>query len=375
MAGKKATSNALHFKWQGTSRPADGKQEPYRSKVAVIAVGRTGNKTITKLVKMGITEAKMIAIDTDSKNLTTSQADQKILISKKLTRRHTASGNLASRKTVTHESQKQIEEAVAERDIVFVTAGLRGGTGTHVAPVIAEIAKKTGVITVGVVVAPFQARKKQMKQASQALNELRRQCDTVVVIDGSKLTELTHQLQMDETLEIADQVSANVIRSMIETISTPSLINPDLTDFKTIVKRGGVAVASIGESDASNRAEEAVRNALKTPLSNAGYTGARGAVVHVTGDAHMTVEEANHVGEIVTEMMNKNAQVVWGAKVDPNLKGRIRVTLVMTGVNSPPMTSDFTSITHNLFNLEPYSGPERKLPINLGLYQLESSES
>jgi cell division protein FtsZ len=211
-----------------------------------------------------------------------------------------------------------------------------------------------------------------MNYAAAALTEMRRQCDTVVVIDNNKLMQLVPQLPINEAFKVADQVLANMIKGIVETISAPSLINLDFADFKTIVRRGGVAVVGVGESDAPNRAEEAVRNALRSPLLNVDYAGATGALIHVTGDSQMTIEEANRVGEIVTEMMDVNALVIWGARVNPEQNGKLKVTLVMTGVNSPHILSGFGAIAPKLFNLEPYAEPEKPLDIKLGLYQLEN---
>jgi cell division protein FtsZ len=212
-----------------------------------------------------------------------------------------------------------------------------------------------------------------MCYAATALTEMRRQCDTVVVIDNNKLMQLVPQLPINEAFRVADQVLANMIKGIVETISAPSLINLDFADFKTVVRRGGVAVVGVGESDAPNRAEEAVRNALRSPLLNVDYAGATGALIHVTGDSQMTIEEANRVGEIVTEMMDGNALVIWGARVNPEQDGKLKVTLVMTGVNSPHILSGFGAIAPKLFNLEPYAEPEKPLDIKLGLYQLENS--
>jgi cell division protein FtsZ len=202
---------------------------------------------------------------------------------------------------------------------------------------------------------------------------MRRHCDTVVVIDNNKLTQLVPQLPIGEAFRVADQVLTNMIKGIIETISAPSLINLDFADFKTIVRRGGVAVVGIGESDAPNRAEEAVRNALRTPLLDVDYAGATGALIHVTGDNQMTIEEANRVGEIVTEMMDVDALVIWGARVNPQQNGKLKVTLVMTGVNSPHLLSGFGTIAPQLFNMEAYAEPERQLGIELNLYQMEKS--
>lgn len=375
MAGEKATNKALQPKWQGTLGLTDSVQGSNRRKVIVIGIGEAGNNTITRLKKIGVTGAYTIAVDTNSQHLGKSQADQKILISKKLTRRLSAGDDSASRRTAIEKSLKQIEEILADVDIVFITATLDGGTATEAAPAIAEIARKKGAITLGVVTKPFQTEKAQTKPASHALTKLQHECNTVVVIDNNKLMKLTPQLPIDEASKITDQVLANLIKSTVETVTTPSLVNLQFADFKTIIKNGGVAAVGIGESNAPNRAEEAVHNALRSPLLDVGYTGATGALIHVTGDNKMTIEEANHIGEIVTEMMNNNTQVLWGARVDPELNGKIIVTLLMTGVNPPRMLKSFGSVAPQLFNIEPYSEPEKKLPVDLGLYQLENLES
>jgi len=375
MTGEKLTSKALQPSWQSTLGLTDGIQASNRCKIAVIGVGGTGNNTVTQLTKMGLKGIYTMVINTDSLHLNASQADQKMLIGEKLTQGLGVDGNSTLGKTAAEESWKEIEEILADIDVVFVTAGLGGGTGTGATPVVAEIAKKKHALTIGVVTKPFRIEKNRMKQASRALTKLRQQCDTVVVIDNDKLMELVPQLPIDEVFKAADQVLANIIKGIVETILSPSLINLDFADFRTIVKHGGFAAVGIGESDAPNRAEEAVRNALRNPLLDIDYGRAKGAIIYVTGDSQMTIEEVNHAREIVKEMMNNNTQVLWGAKVNPELNGRIKVTLIMTGVNSPNTLKSFGSIAPQLFNLEPYSELEKKLPLDLGLYQLENFES
>jgi cell division protein FtsZ len=338
----------------------------------VLGVGGAGNNTITRLMEMGITGAECVAINTDILHLNASRAHQKILIGEKLTRGLGVGGNPVLGRKAIEESQAQIEELLTDVDIAFITAGLGGGTGTGAAPVIAEMARRKGAITVGVVTTPFRIEKGRMEPAAHALTEMRRHCDTVVVIDNNKLMQLVPQLPINEAFRVADQVLANMIKGIVETISAPSLINLDFADFKTVVKRGGVAVVGVGESDAPNRAEEAVRNALRNPLLDVDYAGATGALIHVSGDSQMTIEEANRVGEIVTEMMDEEALVIWGARVNPDLAGTLRVTLVMTGVNSPHLLSGFGVIAPQLYNLEPYAEPEKPLQIELNLYQLEN---
>jgi cell division protein FtsZ len=341
-------------------------------RIAIIGVGGAGNNTVTRLMEMGAPMAECIAVNTDTVHLRASKANRRILIGEKLTKGLGVGGNPNLGRAAIEESRKRVEDLLSNFDMVFVTAGLGGGTGTGAAPLIAEIARQRGAITVGVVTTPFRIEKGRIEYAAVALNEMRRQCDTVVVIDNNKLMQLLPQLPINEAFRAADQVLANMIKGIVETISAPSLINLDFADFRTIVKRGGVAVIGVGESDAPNRAEEAVRNALRSPLLNVDYAGATGALIHVTGDEQMTIEEANRVGEIVTEMMNNDALVIWGARVNSKQDGKLKVTLVMTGINSPYPSSIFEMIAPHLFNIEPYTEPERTLNIKLDLYQMES---
>ena len=370
MAKMHPTEHALKYTWHDAGN--EGIRQPGYCHIVVIGVGGAGNNTVSRLMETGATTAECIAINTDALHLNASRANQKLLIGEKLTKGLGVGGNPKLGRAAIEESRKHIEELLTGVDIAFITAGLGGGTGTGAAPIIAEIARRKGAITVGVVTTPFRIEKGRSEYAAIALNEMRRQCDTVVVIDNNKLMQLVPQLPIGEAFRVADQVLANMIKGIVETISTPSLINLDFADFKTIVSRGGVAVVGVGESDAPNRAEEAVRNALRTPLLDVDYAGATGALIHVTGDNQMTIEEANRVGEIVTEMMDCNALVIWGARVNPQQNGKLKVTLVMTGVNSPHILSGFGTIAPQLFNLEPHAGPEKQLDLKLDLYQMEN---
>jgi len=217
---------------------------------------------------------------------------------------------------------------------------------------------------------PFKIEKGRMAYAVKGLTEMRRECDTVIVIDNNKLMRLVPQLPLNEAFKVGDQVLANMIKGISETISVPSLINLDFADFRTIIRRGGVAVAGVGESDAPNRAEEAVQKALRMPLLDIDYTGAKGALIHVSGDEQLTIEEASRVGEIVTQMMGEDALVIWGARVNPKQTGSLKVTVVMTGVKSPYVLSGFGSASAEIRDLELNKEPEKTLNVDLGLYQL-----
>jgi len=346
--------------------------QPGSGRIVVIGIGGAGNNTVSRLMESGITSAECIAVNTDAIHLQASKANQKILIGERLTNGLGVGGDPKLGRAAGEESRKLIEELLTNVDIVFITAGLGGGTGTGAAPMIAEIAKRKGALTVGVMTTPFKMEKGRTQLASKALTDMRKKCDTVVIIDNNKLVQLVPRLPITEAFRVADQVLANMIKGIVETISTPSLINLDVADFKTIVRKGGLAVVGVGESDAPNRAEEAVRNALSTPLLDVDCAGATGALIHVTGDSHMTIEEANHVGEIVTEMMDCNAHVIWGARVNPQQTGKLKVTLVMTGVNKSHALNSLAKIAPHLYNMEPRAEPERALGISFDLYQMET---
>lgn len=367
----KPINKAPHFTWHDVA-PESLPESDY-CRIMVLGIGDAGNNIVSRLTEMGVAGADCIAINTDIQHLNATHATHKVLIGDKITRGLGAGGDPKVGIAAIEESRKKVEELLTDIDLVFITTGLGGGTGTGAAPIVAEIARRKGAIVVGVVTTPFRIEKRRIECAAQGLNEMRRKCDTVVVIDNDKLLGLVHQLPLNEAFKIADQVLANMIKGIVETISAPSLINLDFADFKTIVRKGGVAVVGVGESRAPNRAEEAVQNAWRDLLLNVDYLGATGALINVLGDNQMTIEEANRVGEIVAEMMNNNAAVIWGARVNPNLAGVLKVTLVMTGVHSPCLLSGLGTIAPQLFDIDP-SEPEKPLPIDLGLDQIEDFE-
>jgi len=348
----------------------EGLREPGYCRILVLGVGGAGNNTVSRLTESGVLGAECVAINTDMQHLNVTHAKQKILIGEKLTRGLGSGGDPEIGKGAIEESIEEVEKVLEDVDITFVTAGMGGGTGTGAAPIVSRIAKENGAIVVGVVTMPFRIEKGRIAYAVKGLTEMRRECDTVIVIDNNKLMRMVPQLPINEAFKVGDGVLANMIKGITETISTPSLINLDFADFRTIIRRGGVAVAGVGESDAPNRAEEAVQRALRMPLLDIDYTGAKGALIHVSGDDQMTIEEANRVGEIVTQMMSEDALVIWGARVNPNLSGMLKVTLVMTGVRSQYLLSGYGSIMPEIYNLDPHGETVAPLNVDFGLYQL-----
>ena len=369
----KSPTRAEQSMW--LSAVPEGVHEPRRCRIVILGIGGAGNNTVNRLMEIGVTGAECIAINTDLQHLKAVHATQKVLIGEKVTRGLGAGGDPKVGRAAIEESKRLIDELLKDVDVAFIAVGLGGGTGTAAAPGVAEMARRKGAIVVGVVTTPCRIEKRRVEYAAFALNEMRRACDTVVVIDNNKLMELMPHLPANEAFKVADQVLANMIQGIVETISAPSLINLDFADFRTIVRKGGVAVVGVGESDAPNRAEEAVRNALRSPLLDVDYAGATGALIHVCGDNQMTIEEANRVGEIVTEMMSHDALVIWGARANPSTDGFLKVTLVMTGVHSPKILSGFGTIMPKLYDIESsYAEPEKQLPVDLGIDQIENFE-
>jgi cell division protein FtsZ len=364
-----STENSLKYSRHSTE--AQGVTRSGEFRIAVIGVGRAGNNTVTKLMETNPTSMKCIAINTDSTHLQSSQAHRKILIGQRLVKGRGVHRDPKLGKAAAVESRTILEDQLSGNDVVFITAGLGGGTGAGAAPLICEIARSKGAVTIGVITMPFRKERGRDKYASASLAEMRKQCDTTVVIDNDKLMQLAPRLPNKEAFRIADQILANMIKGIIETISTPSLINLNPDDFKAVISRGGMATVGLGESSAPNRAEEALRNALRTPLMDIDYADATGALISVTGDNRMTVQEVNRIGEIVTETMHANAQVICGARVNPDLDGKLKVTLVMTGVDSPQQVNGLARIGSQLFNLDPYSDSEKPLGIELNLYQMD----
>ena len=358
---------AFQYMWDD-SLPR-GIRDPGYCRIMVLGVGGAGNNTISRLMESGI-NAECVAINTDMQHVKATHAERKILIGEKLTRGLGSGGDPEIGKAAIMESAKQIESLLEGVDIAFITAGLGGGTGTGASPVIARMAREKGAIVIGVVTMPFKIEKGRIAYAIKGLTEMRRECDTVIVIDNNKLVRMVPHLPINEAFKVGDSVLANMISGITEIIASPSLINLDFADFKTIVKKGGVAVAGVGESNAPNRAEDAVRKALRMPLLDVDYAGAKGALIHVAGDERMTIDEANRVGEIVSQMMSDDALVIWGARVNPEMKGKLRVTLVLTGVRSQYLLSGYASTTPDIYQLDSGEETEKTVDLGLNLYEL-----
>jgi len=322
--------------------------------IKIMGCGGAGNNTINRLMKIGIMGAKCIALNTDHQHLEMIDAHQKILIGKNLTRGLGAGGNPEIGRAAAEESREELKSILKESDLVFITCGEGGGTGTGSAPIVAEIAKMEGAIVVGVATLPFRKEIGRIEIAKQGLEKLKQFVDTLVVIDNNRLLEIAPDLPLIEAFSVADEVLATMVKGITETISLPSLINLDFADVRTILGTGGVAIVGIGESNGNgNRVEEAINDALNTPLLDVSINGAKGALIHVCGGNDMTLAEANSVASNIYEKMDMtDSMVIWGARVSEEFDGFLRVMLLITGIQSPQIFGNEFSLDKPSFSGE-----------------------
>jgi cell division protein FtsZ len=305
------------------------------TKIKVIGCGGAGTNTISRCIEAKIDGAELIALNTDAQHLLISTAPHKVLIGRHLTRGLGAGSLPQVGEEAAMESEDDIRNAIAPADMVFVTCGLGGGTGTGSAPIVAQIAKEAGALTIGVVTLPFRVEGLvRLDNAETGLKRLRDACDTVIVIPNDKLLDIVPNLALNAAFKVADEVLMRSIKGITEMITKPGLVNLDFADLKTIMKRGGVAMIGLGEAEGENKAVNAVVEALNSPLLEVDISGATGALVNVTGGEDMTIGEAERVVEEVYSRVDPNARIIWGTTIDPALRKNIRAMLVITGVKS-----------------------------------------
>ncbi len=306
-----------------------------KTKIKIIGCGGGGCNTINRLVDTGVIGAELYACNTDAQHLLTINSPNKILLGRRTTRGLGAGALPQVGEEATREAEEEIRAALLGGDIVFVTCGLGGGTGTGSAPVVAAIAKEAGALTIAICTTPFKAEGRvRFENAEYGMERLRSVSDTVIVIPNDKLLELVPRLSLNAAFKVADEILMRSIKGITEIITKPGLVNLDFNDLKTIMKGGGVAMIGLGEAESDNRAEEAVNEALNSPLLEVDISEATGALVNVTGGNDMTVSEAEAVAESVHKRISSNARIIWGATIDPTVERRIRVMIVVTGVKS-----------------------------------------
>ncbi|MFC1730491.1 cell division protein FtsZ [candidate division KSB1 bacterium] len=309
--------------------------EVSQANIKVIGVGGAGNNMVSWLYKKGISGAEVIAVNTDAQHLSITKADKRMMLGQELTRGLGCGGFPQKGAEAAKESLQVLRDSLKGSDMVFVCSGLGGGTGTGAAPVVAKIAKDMGSIVIGTVTMPFKIERARIDKAEFGLSQLREVSDTVIVIDNNRLVNIAGNLPVQQAFAVANELISTMIKGIVETIAIPSLVNLDYADVKAIMTDGGVAAIGVGASDTSNKVDEAVKGALTNPLLDISYQGSTGAIIHVTGGPDLTLDEISRVGELITEAMDADANVIWGARVDEKMKGKLTVMTIITGVKSP----------------------------------------
>ena len=306
-----------------------------QANIKVLGVGGAGSNMVSWLYKKGVKGAEITACNTDKQHLDITNSDKKILIGTELTRGLGCGGFPQKGAEAAKESIQEIKDTVAGTDMAFICAGMGGGTGTGAAPVIAQVIKDSGAIVIGTVTMPFSIERARIDKAEFGLQQLRQVSDTVIVIDNNRLVNIAGNLPVQQAFAVANELIATMIRGIVETIAVPSLVNLDYADVKAIMTNGGVAAIGVGASDTTNKVDEAVKGALSNPLLDISYKGATGALIHIEGGTDMTLDEVSKIGELVTESLDADANVIWGARVSEEMKGKLTIMTIITGVKSP----------------------------------------
>jgi cell division protein FtsZ len=315
---------------------AAGQDETSNDKirVAVIGVGGGGCNTVNRMEMQGIKSARTIAINTDSLHLNSISAQKKILIGKTVTRGLGAGGFPEIAEKCVQASREELKNAIGENELVFLTAGLGGGTGTGGAPGVAEIAKEMGAIVVSIVTTPFSLERARVKKAEWGLKRLAEASDTVVVIDNNRLVNFAPNIPITDAFNLADEITGKAIRGISDTIMLPSLMNVDFADVRSIMEKGGFALISLGEGYGQDKVERAARSALEHPLLDVSYEGAKGALLHIEGGRGLTLGEVIEIGERITEKFDHNANVKIGARLSDSNNDLVSATAIVTGLQS-----------------------------------------
>jgi cell division protein FtsZ len=305
------------------------------AKVKVFGVGGAGGNTLSRMKEIGIKGGEFIVLNTDAQDLLYSNADHKILIGKELTMGLGAGSNPKIGEEAAHESEQEIKKRLSNCDMVFITCGLGGGTGTGAAPVVAELAKKQGALTIGVVTLPFTIEgRKRIENSEYGLERMESIVDTLIVIPNDKLLEIAPELPLQTAFKVADEILTNAVKGTTELVTKSGLVNLDFADIKAVMLNGGVSLIGMGESDSANRAQEAVEKALTNPLLDVDISNATGALVNIIGGNDMSLDEARSIISAVGDRLSSDAKMIWGAQISPEMEKSIRVMIIITGVHS-----------------------------------------
>ena len=319
-----------------------------KTNIFVVGAGGAGNNTISRLNEMGIEGATTIAVNTDAQDLFYCQSSKKILLGRQTSKGLGAGGEPTVGEECAEESEDEIREELEGSDMVFVTCGLGGGTGTGSAPIIAKLAKKLGALTVAVATLPFSAEGiKRRENAEQGLEKLQDAADTVIIIPNDKLLEVAPNLPLNKAFMVSDEILGRAVKGITELITKKGLVSLDFADIRSIMSGSGMAMIGMGESDSGDRALESVHEALSSPLLDIDISNATGALVNISGSSDLTLHEAEKIVQVVADKLDPEANIIWGTQIDESLQNIVRTTVVVSGIQSN-YDSDFSF--NNNFN-------------------------
>lgn len=311
------------------------------ARIKVVGVGGGGGNTISRMREVGIKGGEIIAINTDAQDLLYANADQKILIGREISKGLGAGSNPKIGAEAAKEQEQEIRKKLSNSDLIFVTCGLGGGTGTGAAPIVAEIAKKQGALVIGVVTLPFTVEgAKRIENAMEGLERMEGIVDTLIVIPNDKLLDLAPDLPLPTAFKVADEILTNAVKGITELITSSGLVNLDFADIKAVMLNGGVSLIGMGESDSSDRAEEAVEKALNNPLLDVDIKNAQGALINVIGGSDLSLEEYKLIIKKIGDQLSPTAKIISGAQISKDMEKAIKVMAIVTGVKSPQISGE-----------------------------------
>ncbi len=313
---------------------ADFDYDAFTPRIAVVGVGGQGSNLVNRLCANNMKSAVTMAMNTDISHLNMIKADKKLLLGKEITQGLGAGGFPEVAAKCADASRGEIEQMLQGYDLVFIAAGMGGGTGTGAAPIVAKVAREIGATVIATVTYPFNLERSRKTKAEWGINQLSGQADSVIVIENDKLLSYVPNLPIERAFELVDNITGNAVKGIADTITLPSLINLDFADLRNVVRNTGTAVISIGSGYGSGRVEQAIKSTRTHPLLTVDYDGAKGALVHVVGGSNLTISEATEIGNGVTQDLAPDANVIFGARLAPELNDQLRVMCVVTGVKA-----------------------------------------
>jgi len=316
------------------------------ARVKVIGCGGGGGNCVSRMKEIGIKGCEIVAVNTDAQDLLYTNVDSKILIGRELTHGLGAGSNPKIGEQAAKESEQEIRKKIGETDLLFITCGLGGGTGTGAAPVIAGIAKKAGTLTIGIVTLPFTVEgQKRIENAQYGLEKLASIVDTLIVIPNDKLLEIAPELPIRTAFKVADEILTNAVKGITEMITTAGLVNLDFADMKAVMLNGGVSLIGIGESDTADRAKDAVNKAINNPLLNVDISNASGALINIVGGNDFSLDEYRKVMEVIGAKIAPDAKIISGAQISSDMEKSVKVLIIVTGVKSSQILGSSTTLT------------------------------